>query len=192
MYIIFDLGGVICSFYWDKFLKSIEAVGTQPIEPKALNDLRAQLEQGKLSSFEFYKKLIALANADLSYDWFLELFSQYDSNLAVGDLINRIPKRYQLVLLSNTNAVHFESIFKELPVASRFSSHYLSYGVGLAKPDPKIFTLCMAELKPDSDVLFIDDSEKNVQAARQAGMVAHHYTTPFRLEHFLKINGVLT
>jgi HAD superfamily hydrolase (TIGR01509 family) len=48
--------------------------------------------------------------------------------------------------------------------------------VGVAKPDEGIFRIALERLGLDpADVLFIDDTEEHVLAARSLGMNGHHF-----------------
>jgi FMN phosphatase YigB (HAD superfamily) len=60
------------------------------------------------------------------------------------------------------------------------------------KPEPGIFDLlCRRAGLAPQDCLFIDDSEKNVAAARAFGMDAVRFTTPDALEAALTARGIL-
>jgi len=62
----------------------------------------------------------------------------------------------------------------------------------ILKPDPRIFALLCNRTGLDAaDCLFIDDSQKNVEGARAAGMQAEHFTTPPALEAALTARGLL-
>lgn len=63
---------------------------------------------------------------------------------------------------------------------------------GVLKPERRIFEiLCeRAGVRPEN-CLFIDDSPKNVLGAREAGMAAHHFTSPAALEADLIERGLL-
>jgi 2-haloacid dehalogenase len=62
----------------------------------------------------------------------------------------------------------------------------------LLKPDARIFdTLCRRAGVSAADCLFIDDSAKNVDGARAAGMDAVQFTTPEALEADLVQRGLL-
>jgi len=57
-----------------------------------------------------------------------------------------------------------------------FDHVYNSYDLGKGKRDPSLFTDVVNDLKlQPAEVLFIDDSEKNVQAARKMGLRAILY-----------------
>ena len=85
-------------------------------------------------------------------------------------------KRYKLFVLSNTNpyvmdwacSPAFSS--KGKPLSDYFDKLYLSYQIGVTKPDRQIFDFLIADtdILP-SESLFIDDGAGNVQAARQLG-----------------------
>jgi HAD superfamily hydrolase (TIGR01509 family) len=63
---------------------------------------------------------------------------------------------------------------------------------GLAKPDPRIFELFLTRFgfSPD-EILFIDDSARNVSAARAAGMQAIHFVDGVDLAAELSAREVL-
>lgn len=59
------------------------------------------------------------------------------------------------------------------------STFFCSGYVGLRKPDPAIYRLALEVLQvPASETIFIDDREKNADAARSLGIHAIHYTGP--------------
>jgi putative hydrolase of the HAD superfamily len=77
-------------------------------------------------------------------------------------------------VLSNTNALHWETQVDAGQIASLFDRHYLSYELGLVKPDIEIFQRVLADLGEEADaVLFLDDNQVNVEAGRAAGIQAH-------------------
>ncbi|MFI0409678.1 HAD family hydrolase [Actinomadura sp. 3N508] len=69
---------------------------------------------------------------------------------------------------------------------SRFDTLTYSCRIGVAKPDPRAYEICAARLgvRP-SDVLFFDDTERNVIAARKAGMQAELFTSPTQIRAIL-------
>ncbi|MES9543746.1 MULTISPECIES: HAD family phosphatase [unclassified Actinomadura] len=61
---------------------------------------------------------------------------------------------------------------------ARFDARVYSCRIGVAKPDPRAYEICAETLgvKP-ADVLFFDDNERNVLAARETGMRAELFTS---------------
>ena len=59
----------------------------------------------------------------------------------------------------------------ERPLERWFDVVVVSYEVGLAKPDPRIFELCLSRLGAQAgETLFVDDRAENVAAAEQLGL----------------------
>jgi len=77
-------------------------------------------------------------------------------------------------------------------LGTAFGVTVVSGAEGVVKPDPRIYALLCkrAGLEPQ-DCLFIDDSPKNVDGARAAGMQAELFTTPEALEQALAARGLL-
>ena len=73
-----------------------------------------------------------------------------------------------------------------------FEGTVVSSHEGLIKPDPRIFSLLVAryDLTP-ARTLFIDDSERNVRAARDLGLRAVHFTGPEALRAALAGYGLV-
>ena len=62
---------------------------------------------------------------------------------------------------------------------SRFDALTYSCRIGVAKPDPRAYEICAADLGVEpSDVIFFDDTERNVLGARDTGMRAEVFTSP--------------
>ena len=61
----------------------------------------------------------------------------------------------------------------------RFASLTYSCQIGVAKPDRRAYEICAQRLGVEpGEVLFFDDNEVNVVAAREAGMAAELFTSP--------------
>ncbi|HEU5157869.1 MAG TPA: HAD family phosphatase [Streptosporangiaceae bacterium] len=60
-----------------------------------------------------------------------------------------------------------------------FTARTYSCRIGVAKPDPRAYRICAEQLGVDPrDALFFDDDERNVVAARAAGMPAEVFVSP--------------
>jgi putative hydrolase of the HAD superfamily len=77
-------------------------------------------------------------------------------------------------------------------VGEVFDRVLCSWHVGATKPDPAAYAGATDVLGVHpSVVLFVDDSDENVVAAREAGWQAHHYTDPLNLTATLRGAGLL-
>jgi putative hydrolase of the HAD superfamily len=65
----------------------------------------------------------------------------------------------------------------------------VSYEVGLAKPDPRIYRRCLEQLKiAPEEALFVDDRADNVEAAARLDLRVLHFTGP---ETIPRLRGLL-
>jgi HAD superfamily hydrolase (TIGR01509 family) len=82
-----------------------------------------------------------------------------------------VSKTSKLALLSNTWPGERHTFGNVFGLATLTDTMILSYEVGLAKPDPRIYALAAARLQlPPSSIVFIDDYPPNVVAAQAYGM----------------------
>ena len=94
--------------------------------------------------------------------------------------------------LSNISHETLEATLAMSPAFGRLAGVIASGLEGVMKPDPAIFRLACTRygLEP-ADVLFIDDSARNIEAARALGMDVHHFTDPAALRPALEARGLL-
>jgi putative hydrolase of the HAD superfamily len=82
----------------------------------------------------------------------------------------------QLALLSNAPVAH-GTAFRNRDWSPAFRHFVISGELGVAKPDPAIWQVLLDRLEaPAGEVLFLDDREENVAAARAAGIRAFLWT----------------
>lgn len=81
--------------------------------------------------------------------------------------------------LTNFSAELWQTTLAAYPFLGEFDQAVVSGEVGFIKPDPRIFDILCARtgLSP-ADMLFIDDREDNVEAARQLGFRAIRFSAP--------------
>ena len=97
-----------------------------------------------------------------------------------------------LYALTNFNDVLFAATRHLSPLLDRFSGIVVSGEEHLVKPDPAIYRLLLDRYRLNAPrTLFVDDSAVNVEAARRAGMQAHHFTGAARLRAVLIEVGLL-
>jgi putative hydrolase of the HAD superfamily len=84
---------------------------------------------------------------------------------------------HELYFLSNMPAPYADHLEREHDFLAWFRDGVFSARVGLAKPDPAIFALAAARFgAAPSELVFLDDHEPNVLAARAGGWRALHFT----------------
>jgi 2-haloacid dehalogenase len=99
---------------------------------------------------------------------------------------------HRLHALTNWSAETFPIARRRFKFLQWFEHIVVSGEVGLAKPDSRIFELTIERcaLNPASTV-FIDDNLHNVEAGRNAGLHALHFTNPQQLRTDLTQLGML-
>lgn len=108
-------------------------------------------------SFEEFKK---------SYEEELSLVDYYDD---VATYAHSLKDRCKIAILSNLMMFDKKRIDKQYNL-SAFDYVYLSYEIGLLKPDKKIYEYVLNDLNVSSnDVLLIDDDTNNILSARECG-----------------------
>lgn len=111
---------------------------------------------------------------------FLAFWFANDSNLD-HDLINEIGglgSQCRLVLATNQDRHRAAYLWNELGLNQRFERMFASSAMGTRKPEMQFWQMIADEMgeAAEPDVLLIDDSVKNVDAAREFGWQAIHYT----------------
>ncbi|MBY0504242.1 MAG: HAD family phosphatase [Bryobacteraceae bacterium] len=196
--IIFDLGNVIVPLDFPAGYQAwSEATGLAPAEiQRRLSsvDLYRAYEAGEMSTPVFQEAMQGLFGIEVSESRFMDLWS---SIFAVPTLVDAqtligLKQRYRLVLLSNTNDLHFRFIRRNYPVAELFDAYVLSYEVGLMKPEPGIYRAAIeASRCAASECFFTDDLAANIEAARLAGMDGEVFTDEGSLLGQLRARGVV-
>lgn len=106
-------------------------------------------------------------------------------------LVQALRGRVRLAILSNAT-LGLEDHLNRLGVAQYFTPIINSARVGLRKPDPRIFSLALALLGvAPAAVLFVDDKQRNVEVAREMGMVTVLFDRASTLAAELTTAGLL-
>lgn len=186
--LILDLGGVLIDVDYRAtglHFGSLGITGFDTLYSKARqSDLFDRFETGDLSPQGFRDEVrallsAALADTEIDAGWNAMLGTIPPERIA---LVKELKQRYQLLLLSNTNAIHvpaFEAIIaRDLGIRdfrSLFHGAYYSCELGMRKPNAEIFQHVLEQHGADpARALFIDDSIQHVEGARAAGLHAQH------------------
>lgn len=176
--IIFDFGDVFINL--DK-----EGAMTNALELFEMDELSEDLiainalyEQGLLSTDEFIdfyrENFPKLSKQEIIEAWNFIICDFPPKRLAFIEQLAK-DKKYNLILLSNTNELHVDCIKEHISFyddfKAAFNKFYLSHEIMLRKPNADIFEFVLKEnkLKPE-DCLFIDDTLENTEAAAKLGI----------------------
>lgn len=195
--VYFDLGKVIIDF--DHSRAAQELLKVTPLSLKeameVLSDaeLVTEYETGRLSSQEHYRKVCRRLQMDVSIEKFKELWGSMflPEPLLSEPFLHDLKNRYRLMLLSNTNEIHFDFITQHYPILRVIEGRLLSYQTGCMKPDARIFELAIqkAGVAPEN-IFFTDDRTENVEAAQRAGIQALLFQSETQLKREMLSRGM--
>ena len=133
-------------------------------------------EEGRMSSLEFFLVLRDRYGLELDFEQFKEIWNNiFWDNQEVNEIIAYLKARgFTLLLLSNTNELHFCHILEQYPIVHLFDDWILSFEVGAKKPEQRIFQSIFekADVLPEK-VFYIDDVAEYIEAARRMGIKGH-------------------
>jgi putative hydrolase of the HAD superfamily len=195
--VIFDLGKVIVPFDFKRGYRAMAELCPYAAEdiPKRIGstDLVRRFESGQIRPAEFVQELCGILNLKMEYDHFCEIWSSIflPETLIPESLLAGIRRRYRLLLLSNTNAIHFQMIRDNYPLMRHFDGYVLSYEVGAMKPSPRIYEEAIALARCEAaECFFTDDIAEYVAGAKAAGMDAVQFESAEQIERELRLRGV--
>lgn len=195
--IIFDLGKVIVPFDFQRsYTKLSPLCGLSKEQiPERLRqtDLVQRFESGKIEPEDFVHEFSSALGIELQYAEFCDIWSSIflPETLVTEDFVKALRERYRVLLLSNTNAIHFEMIEANYPILRHFDHKVLSYKVGAMKPEPAIYqeALRHAGCLPE-ECFFTDDIPQYVEGARRAGIDAVQFESAAQIQRELRARGV--
>lgn len=182
--IIFDLGGVILDVDYNLTRIAFEKLGVTHFDEMysqtTADQLFQKLETGDISEKDFHEELnrctgLHLSAKEINQAWNAMLLTFREDSLR---FLDEISPRYQLFLLSNTNHIHLKALQKIFHERKRnksfeeyFTTAFYSCDIGLRKPDAACYQWVLKTLSIDPHhTLFIDDSIKNTEAAKNEGI----------------------
>jgi glucose-1-phosphatase len=178
--ILFDLGNVLVFHDDTLLLRQLGAhAGLTADQVRlAIAHVWAPCNVGALGGHALRAEVARALGVALDEPTFVRLWNcHFRRHEAVLPVIEALVGRVRLLLLSNTNDVHFEFLRPQLPVLEKFDDLVLSYQIGAAKPDERIFheALRRAGTRPEATAYF-DDIAAYVDAARQLGIRGQVFT----------------
>ena len=195
--VIFDLGKVLVHFDFRRGYSVLEGLCPYPAReiPKRLatTDLVQRFETGLVEPRDFVTQLCAILDLRMDYEQFCEAWNRIFTEVLIPEeMLEGLAARYRMVLLSNTNAIHFDSIRREYaPLLRHFHALVLSYEVKAMKPDPAIFRKAVeaAECSPE-ECFYTDDIAAYIAAAREMGIDAVQFESAGQVAREMAARGI--
>jgi putative hydrolase of the HAD superfamily len=194
--IVFDLGKVLVPFDFKIGYRALEGAC-----PYCADEIRLRIAQsGLVRPFEtglieppdFFARLSATLDLSLSYEGFCQAWNSiFFGQLIADTVLQSLAGRYRLLVLSNTNAIHWQMIRANYPMLQYFHDCVLSFEERAMKPDPAIYRalLARAGCRPEA-CFFTDDIALNVEGARLMGIDAVQFESPAQLQREMASRGI--
>lgn len=181
--VLFDLGGVIVDWRGIAELAAISGVSVPEAAAKfSSSQTSLAYERGEISDDEFSDHMIAMFNlpytrAQFKLQWRMWVGEAFDG---VIDIIKELRKHFKTACLSNTNQMHWEHLLGYLPIESMFDYIFASHQIGAVKPTAQSFEIVMQRTGFEAkDIIFFDDTQANVDAAKALGITAYKVASDF-------------
>ena len=186
--IVFDLGGVLIDLDFDRCVRAFrEILGyeriTEILDLWHQKGIYGDMEAGLITADEFRAEVLRESRpgcvpADVD---------RAMAGLLVGmdpekvPLLEELSRKYAIYGLSNNNEIsvrRMHDIYEENGLDWRriFRKEFISCRMKMLKPSREIFDAAAAEIGlPPAEILFVDDSQTNVDGALAAGWQAIYY-----------------
>jgi len=182
-FVLFDLGGVLIELGGLASFQEMSGLGSEEeVWHRWLTcPWVRRFETGRCTPQEFSEGMVAEWQLHVSPDQFLEIFEAWPIGPFTGSegLLTDIQESVPIGCCSNTNVLHWAYQSREWPMLGMFDHTFLSFEMGLVKPDMEMFEAVARTVPAATDrVLFLDDVGLNTDAARSFGFHSRQVRGP--------------
>lgn len=194
--LIFDLGNVLLHFSNSKLVKQVADICGRSVEDVESffyrGNLSHEFELGKISSLDIYELFKEFSQKKFSKEeLFLAVSDIFIENKSLVKVLEKAKEKgYRLVLLSNTNEVHFDFIKENYSYFLKyFDDMVLSYKEGVCKPMDRIYQIAIERsLCAPEECYYTDDIEQYIKVAKDHKISASQFTsTELFLESLMEV-----
>lgn len=197
--VMFDMGNVLVDLNVERSINAFrrdagfDTIG-QYLDPCHQRGFFGRFENGLIEVDEFYAECLIRSNASATHETIDECIHQMLDGIdaAKAELLLRLKEYCDLYLLTNNNPIvmkYCSRLFADsgIPLESTFRRLFYSYQMKMMKPDPAFYRRCiqLSECLPE-EIVFVDDSQVNVEAASALGIDARLYVQHSDLSEVLK------
>lgn len=184
--LMLDFGRVLADFDHEFAAASIAArahcTKRAVLEMVFASSLMSDHETGKISSSEFYLNVCEACGIPpelMRENEFKQMWGNiFSDNPGVRKVLAKLRPNVPIVLVSNTDPIHWEVIEKLPVVHEQFSEdqQILSFRIGAKKPDRRMFDAALSALGSSPETtLYIDDIQQYLDAFAELGGTTAHY-----------------
>lgn len=181
------MGGVILDVDYTRIIDGFNDYGidasklyTQALQMPFVDEF----EKGLISAEEFRDNIRSITKTNLKDEVIDKIWNSMILSLRKNtiELLGSLKSKYDnIFLFSNTNVIHMNYVRKDFLrqlgfdiFTMLFNKSYLSNEIHLRKPDIEAFEWVIKDMGVDrQSILFVDDTQKNIQGAKLCGLNAY-------------------
>ena len=195
--IVFDMGGVLIDFNFDRTLKEYYPEKYHDILNQLVfkNDVWRRMDGGFERSDDVIARVVPLLPEEtrqLMSGMISDFYPYMPAIDGMADLIKRLKKAgYSVYLLSNATPRFFDR-YLDIPALTLMDGYFISALYKLLKPQREIYeAFCNKFSLKAEECFFIDDMPQNIQGAKDYGMSGFVFKKDIQaLEKALNDEGV--
>lgn len=181
--IVFDIGGVLIGLDIPRGIRAFkEVLGynriSELLDPSHQKGIYGDFEGGLLSADEFRAKILEESRPGSKPEDVDRCVRQIllDIKPETAAAVRSVYGRYPLYLLSNNNPIGMPNcleLMEKAGIGGLYQDMFISSEMKMLKPSPEFYREAVRRIGlPPEEILFIDDSLTNVEAARALGIDA--------------------
>ena len=175
--VIFDFGGVICTFSQDAILDDFcTGEAHARLKPVLFRSWQA-LDEGTADYEEYVAETLKLLDGEdkqIAQRFFREWHRSMRPIPGIWALVGELKARgYGVYLLSNAST-WFAGHLDDYPILRLFDGRLISAPEKMAKPEERIYRLALERFGLNAaETLFVDDRAENTEAAERVGIAGY-------------------
>jgi HAD superfamily hydrolase (TIGR01509 family) len=172
-----DMGNVLVKVRPERFFEAlVRHVG--PLDRRSFVErvlarrIYTDFARGVTTPESFARQLADVLGTRWTFEQFERIWvDMFDEIPGTREALGRALAAVPVFVLSNTDRLHWRYLRTRFRWLDEATATFLSCDVGLLKPEPDYYEGALARFghRPER-VLFVDDREENVRAAREAGL----------------------
>ena len=175
--VIFDFGGVVCTFRQDAILDDFcTGEAHARLKPVLFRSWQA-LDEGTADYEEYVAETLKLLDGEdkqIAQRFFREWHRSMRPIPGIWALVGELKARgYGVYLLSNAST-WFAGHLDDYPILRLFDGRLISAPEEMAKPEERIYRLALERFGLNAaETLFVDDRAENTEAAERVGIAGY-------------------
>lgn len=187
--IALDSGKVLIDFDYAILTQRLSRLAGFEIDPEMVSrmeELNSLMQIGQLTWAQAIKILNRSLRISVSEKEWIDLYNGVLTHeiVRMREVLSDLKKTYRLVVLSNTDEIHWSYLLKTFPIYALLDGWVVSHQEKVVKPGPAIYQIFMKRYCNNGfPAFFTDDMPENVETARKLGWRAEIFVDA---EHFIE------